>query len=91
MPEEIKFTEEEMGGVKAIQDNYNKIQFELGQLSITKLKLAQQIESLNDIESNLQKDFRKTQSDEKKLLDEITKKYGEGILDPKTGIYKKNK
>jgi hypothetical protein len=35
--------------------------------------------------------FNKIQNDEQKFLDEITKKYGQGTLNPETGVFTPNK
>tara|TARA_Y100000593_G_scaffold90404_1_gene176752 strand:+ start:640 stop:918 length:279 start_codon:yes stop_codon:yes gene_type:complete len=86
MPE-AKFTEEEMNAIKEIQANYLKIQQELGQSAVTKLRLAQQIESINNYEDNLTKEFIENQEKEKKFIEEVTKKYGEGQLNPETGVF----
>ena len=86
MPE-AKFTEEEMNAIKEIQATYLTIQQELGQSAVTKLRLAQQIESINNYEDNLTKEFIENQEKEKKFIEEVTKKYGEGQLNPETGVF----
>jgi hypothetical protein len=89
MPE-TKFTEEEMNAIKEIQSNYLNIQQELGQSAVTKLRLVQQIESTNKFEEDLSKQFTENQGKEKKFIEEITKKYGEGQLNPETGVFTTN-
>ena len=88
MPEETKFTEEELHNIKDIQSKYFKVQQELGQSAINKLKLAQQIEFINNYEEDLAKQFTDIQGEEKKFVEGITKKYGEGVLNPDSGIFK---
>ena len=88
MPEETKFTEEELHNIKDIQSKYFKVQQELGQSAINKLKLAQQIEFINKYEEDLTKQFTDIQGEEKKFVEGITKKYGEGVLNPESGIFK---
>ena len=91
MPEEVKFTEEEIKQVKEIQDSYFNIQNDLGQLNITKLRLNKQLESLDEQENNLTENFFKTQDSEIKFLEGINKKYGQGTLNPETGVFTPNK
>ena len=91
MPEEVKFTEEEIKQVKEIQDSYFNIQNDLGQLNITKLRLNKQLESLDEQEKNLTENFFKTQDSEIKFLEGINKKYGQGTLNPETGVFTPNK
>ena len=86
-----KFSEEELKQVKGIQDEYIKIQNQFGQLSIAKIRLKSQINILDDSEVKLNEDFEKLQEKEKEFLDETTKKYGEGSLNPQTGVFTQNK
>ena len=91
MPEEVKFTDDELKEIKSIQSSYNEITSKLGQLSIAKLRLKQQQDSLAKEEDTLMDSFNKAQDTEQKFLDEITKKYGQGTLNPETGVFTPNK
>ena len=91
MTEETKFTEEELKQVKEIQDSYFDIQNQFGQLSLAKLRLNQQLEVFDTNEDNLNKEFITIQENENTFLAGITKKYGEGSLDPETGVFTSNK
>ena len=86
-----KFTEEEIKKVKDIQQEYLKIQAQFGQFNIAKIRVMKQLKSLDDTEATLHGDFEKLQEDESKFLDETTKKYGEGTLNPETGEFTPNK
>tara|TARA_R100000008_G_scaffold77151_1_gene57437 strand:+ start:297 stop:596 length:300 start_codon:yes stop_codon:yes gene_type:complete len=81
---EVKFTEEELEKVGNIQKNYLNLQTSFGQVEMAFLRLKEQ---KHDLENNL----ISLQNDEKKFLEEITKKYGEGNLNPETGIFIPNK
>ena len=87
MAEETKFTEEELKQIKEIQDSYFDIQNQFGQLSLAKLRLDQQLEGLGKNEDELNKEFIKIQENENTFLAGITEKYGEGSLDPETGVF----
>tara|TARA_R110002074_G_scaffold348820_1_gene519290 strand:+ start:263 stop:538 length:276 start_codon:yes stop_codon:yes gene_type:complete len=91
MAEETKFTEEELKQVKEIQDSYFDIQNQFGQLSLAKLRLNQQLEVFDTNEDNLNKEFITIQENENTFLAGITKKYGEGSLNPETGVFTSNK
>ena len=82
-----KFTEEEMDKVKEIQQTYVDVQHKLGQLSVAEIRLNQQMDALNISRSELNEKFIQTQKVEKDFIKIITEKYGDGILDPKTGEY----
>ena len=80
MPEEVKFTKEELTQVKNIQENYASIQNKFGQLKLTKIRIANEEVTLEDSLKNIQ-------NEEQKFLDGITKKYGQGSLNPETGVF----
>ena len=80
MPEETKFTEEEMNQVKSFQQNYMNIQNQFGQLKMAQIRLDEQ-------EIDLENSLKSIQDEEKKFLDGITDKYGQGTLNPETGVF----
>jgi len=83
MPEEvkeIKFTEEELTEVQKIQNSYLSIQNKFGQLKLAQIRLD------ND-EIALEEGLKSIQDEEVKFLDGITKKYGQGTLNPDTGVF----
>jgi len=80
MPEEVKFTEEELKQVQNIQTSYQNIQSQFGQLKMAQIRLDEQEVELEDA-------LKQIQSDEKKFLDGITDKYGQGTLNPETGVF----
>ena len=82
--EEIKFTEEELKQVQNVQNSYTAIQNQFGQLKLAQIRLDNQ-------EVDLEDSLKKVQTEEQKFLDGITKKYGQGSLDPKTGVFTPNK
>tara|TARA_R110000744_G_scaffold204794_1_gene323596 strand:- start:222 stop:542 length:321 start_codon:yes stop_codon:yes gene_type:complete len=88
---EIKFTEEELKQVQDIQKTYTDTTNKFGQLSITKLRFNEQLKSLDKEHNTLIETLNKIQQDETKFLDSITKKYGQGTLDPQTGVFTANK
>ena len=80
MPEEVKFTEEELKNVQEIQQTYANIQNQFGQLKLAQIRLDEQ-------EVDLEEALKNIQSEEKKFLDGITDKYGQGTLNPETGVF----
>ena len=91
MSDPIKFTEDEMKKIKEFQESYVTIQQNLGQISIAELRLNQQIESLHKNEDDLKNKFVETQKNEQSFIEELTKKYGDGTLNPETGKFIPNK
>jgi len=80
MPEEVKFTEEELKQVQNIRQSYINIQNQFGQLKLTQIRLDEQ-------EIELENSLKSIQDNENKFLDGITKKYGDGSLNPETGVF----
>ena len=80
MPEEVKFTEEELIQVQKIQQSYSSVQNQFGQLKLAQIRLD------ND-EVTLEDSLKSIQDEEKKFLEGITEKYGQGTLNPETGVF----
>ena len=93
MPEskEVKFTSDEMDRLNKLQQDYASTQIKFGQLGFAKMKIEGEISVINTKEDELKKDFFEIQKAEQEFIKEITKKYGDGILDPKTGVFNLNK
>ncbi|MBC8428059.1 MAG: hypothetical protein H8D94_01160 [Candidatus Pelagibacter sp.] len=91
MAEETKFTEDEMKTIQSIQDSYFEVQNDFGKLNLAKIKLEQQFDDLDVADNDLTKKFIDIQEEEKKFLNDITKKYGEGSLNSETGVFTPNK
>ena len=87
---EVKFTEEEMGSLKEIQESYFNVQNEYGKLELARIRLEQQLDGLDGTDNSLRDKFFEIQTTEKEFLDGITKKYGEGTLDQESGIFTPN-
>ena len=87
MSEPIKFSKDELKNVEKVQSEYFTIQEELGRLQIAKFRLQQELDSIHKFESDLRDRFVNNQSLDKKTLDKITAKYGDGTLDAKTGVF----
>ena len=80
---EAKFSEEDLKQVQEIQKSYMNIQNSFGQIKMARLRLDQQ-------ELDLGNTLKEIQNKEKKFLDGITEKYGEGSLNPETGVFTPN-
>lgn len=76
----VKITEQELANVTQIRNMFTDAQFAFGQFYLAKRQMDENERSLNEA-------YSKLQEDERKLLSEIVNKYGEGNLDPKTGMF----
>jgi len=84
MAEEVKFNDDELTKLKEIQDSYINVQNQFGQLKMAMFRLEQQ-------EIDLENKLKDIQDNETDFLKQITKKYGEGNLNPETGVFTPNK
>ena len=84
---EVKFTQEELKQVQSIQKSYLNIQNQFGQITMAQIRLEEQENSLKKEHENLLESLKNIQSEEKKFLDGITEKYGQGTLNPETGVF----
>ena len=87
---EVKFTGDELKTLKDIQQSYVDVQVNLGQIGIARIRLENQLNDITNNEISLREKFDNTAKNESKFLDEIRKKYGDGTLDPETGVFIKN-
>jgi len=90
MADDIKFTEEEMKSLSDLQDGYTKKQAELGQVSVQRILLNQQLDVLEEKQTFLENEYKKIQQQEQDLVKKLNEKYGTGQLDPESGVFTPN-
>ena len=88
--EKIKFTQEELDQISEYRQKYLDIQMGFGQSEITDYRLQRQYENLDKFTEDLKNQFDTIQEEEQKFIAEINKKYGDGVLDPDTGVFTPN-
>ena len=77
---EVHFTEEEMTKLADLQSKYQSIQDRFGQTKLQQITAQQQMDALDSLEKNIQKE-------EQKLVGELNETYGAGTLNPETGVF----
>ena len=82
-----KFTEDEMKSLQDLQNDYQEKQALLGQLSVQRILINQQLESLEAREVELEGEYTATQQKERELVETLNEKYGPGELNPETGEF----
>ena len=85
--ESVKFTPEEMSEFQELSRKYQDNLIRLGQLYINRLELEDKHNSLNEEEKKLKLEYATLQKLEDGLLAKVTAKYGEGSLDPASGVF----
>ena len=84
---EMKFTEDELQSLQNLQNGYQEKQANLGQLSVQRILLNQQIEALEARQVELESEYEAVQQEERDLVKKLNEKYGPGQLDPQTGVF----
>tara|TARA_Y100000004_G_scaffold122803_1_gene138076 strand:+ start:231 stop:506 length:276 start_codon:yes stop_codon:yes gene_type:complete len=90
MADDIKFREEELKSLRDLQDSYTKKQAELGQVSVQRILLNQQMDTLDERQAQLESEYTQVQQQEQDLVKKLNEKYGPGQLNPETGVFTPN-
>jgi predicted transcriptional regulator len=80
-----KITEEELAEVKQLQQDFNIITFQIGELSIQRELAQKQMRKINEEFNNFVTSFDKIQLKETELIDRLKNAYPEQIIDLETG------
>ena len=80
MPKENKFTAEEMEAVSSIKTSFENLTFKFGQVEL-------EIQNLELEKTKLKAELVAVKAKEAKTISGITTKYGDGTLDPETGVF----
>ena len=91
MQDTVKFTEEELKNLKDIQGKYASMQIKFGQIGFAKMRIENEISRIKTADEEVKNEFLEVQTEEAEFIKEITKKYGEGMLDPTTGTFNLSK
>jgi len=84
---EVKFTEDELKSLQDLQTNYQEKQAALGQLSVQRILVNQQMEGLEMRQEELETEYTAVQQEERDIVQKLNEKYGPGQLDPQTGVF----
>tara|TARA_R110002012_G_scaffold217939_3_gene389188 strand:+ start:4005 stop:4280 length:276 start_codon:yes stop_codon:yes gene_type:complete len=87
MSELKKFTQEELDQIEQLQNQNNRLIFDLGQTEMQILLLTKELEKLQESKNNLQIQYSNWQTTEKDLVGKLNEKYGSGTLDIETGEF----
>ena len=85
--DEIKFSEEELKELGELQTSYQEKQAQLGQIAVQKILLGQQVEAIENRQTELESEYEAVQQSERDLVQKLNEKYGPGQLDPQSGVF----
>lgn len=84
---ELKFTDDELQSLQALQTGYQEKQSALGQLAVQRILLNQQLEALETRTVEIETEYTTVQQEEQDIVKTLNEKYGPGQLDPTTGVF----
>ena len=84
---DIKFTDDELKSLQELQTKYQEKQSTLGQLSVQRLLLNQQLDALETRTVEVETEYQTVQQEEQDIVKTLNDKYGPGQLDPTTGVF----
>jgi len=84
---EVKFTDDELQSLQGLQTNYQEKQSILGQLSVQRILLNQQLDALETRTVEVETEYQAVQQEERDIVAKLNEKYGPGQLDPATGVF----
>lgn len=87
MKDPIKITSEETKSINDLQTEFQKSIVDFGNLYLEKMQIDTLIKVVAEKEHSLQEEWKKLQEKENDLLQSFYKKYGNGSLDPKSGLF----
>ena len=91
MEQQIKFTEEELTGIKTIRDENTSLILEFGQNELETYNLNTRLKELETEKQNLQSKYHQLQQQERELVQNLNTKYGAGTVDIESGVFIPNK
>ena len=84
---ELKFTDDELQSLQGLQTSYQEKQAVLGQLSVQRILLNQQLDALETRTVEVETEYQVVQQEERDIVKTLNDKYGQGQLDPTTGVF----
>ena len=87
MPENKKFTKEELEQITALRDENQVKVSEFGQIELEVLLTSQRLEQLAEAKQKLAKDYQDLQVKERDLIKQLNEKYGAGQVDLTSGEF----
>ena len=87
MKDPIKVTSEETKSTFDLQAKFQQAVLDFGNLYVEKMAVEASIKTLTEKENKLQEEWKILQAKENELIQGFYKKYGDGSLDLKKGLF----
>ena len=87
MPENKKFTQDELAKIVELRESNSQKISEFGQVELEILLTNQRLSALANAKAKLQEEYVGLQDKEKELVKELNDKYGSGTVDLESGEF----
>ena len=87
---QVKLTSDELAEILALNTEYQDVLISLGQINLRRDAIKKEESSLNKIEADHYASYEETEKKEANFKQRIVRKYGQGEIDLKSGVYTKS-
>jgi hypothetical protein len=85
--QEVVVPEEEIKEIKSLQEKYQGLALQLGQITLQRSQLTRELENIESNEQKLLVAYDEARESEEEIVKKMTDKYGIGNLDVETGKF----
>ena len=87
---EIKFTQEELDSLSNLTNSFAQLELGFGKLEVARIQAEQRMEQIEDEKLRLETQYSEVKKQEQNLVVTLNEKYGDGNLNPETGVFTPN-
>tara|TARA_Y100001963_G_C6690888_1_gene404582 strand:- start:156 stop:440 length:285 start_codon:yes stop_codon:yes gene_type:complete len=87
---EIKFTQEELDSLLNLRNSFAQLELGFGKLEVARIQAEQRMEQIEDEKLRLETQYSEVKKQEQNLVVTLNEKYGDGNLNPETGVFTPN-
>ena len=84
---QIKFTKEELSGIREVRNSFNNITTNFGNLEVQRIQTEQRLSAIEQQKVIAENEYNQVIQQEVELLNNLNEKYGQGTLDLEQGIF----
>jgi regulator of replication initiation timing len=85
--EQIKLEEKELKEIQTIKEDNSSLTIDFGKIKLDLIMVKAKLMELEKLESDMEAKFKGNMTKERKTMDKLNKKYGEGSIDLANGIF----
>ena len=82
-----KLDKEHLEEIKELRQKFNNISVEIGNITIEREMIKAQLSSMTQRRETLLSQFEQLRTEESKLFEKLTERYGDGQIDIENGIF----